>query len=261
VAAANHPLWTDYVAAFGSIVGILIAFVSVIVSGVAVYYAARSAGDAEESARMARRTADAAGDLVHASRATLDAAIEQLRLARIEHERLEAERVRRPVVPELIPSEIEARPGEEAPPGTFRIGFTNEGDAPLSEAVLTIMLDPGSRPEVTDRWGTLSGQVPEDETTERWPGADGVPRGFDFLTAVVTVRPGVSVARYVRANRQGRFALRVKLFSAELDGGGPWIDVAVEVSREGQTMIDDLSGQAPANPTAGRCVELDVGDS
>jgi hypothetical protein len=261
VAAADHPLWTDYVAAFGSILGILIAVTGVIVAGVAVYYAVRSAGDAEDSARSAKRTADAASDLVHASRATLDAATKQLGLARIEHERLEAERARRPVVLKLAPSEIEARPGEEAPAGTFRVGFTNEGNGPLTEAVLTIMLDPGSRPEVTDRWGNLSGQVPEDETTERWPGADGVPRGFDFLTSVVNLRPGVSMVRYVRARRQGRFALRVKLFSAELDGSGPWIDVAVEVSPQGRTVIDDLSEHAPSSPTTGRCVDLKVGES
>jgi hypothetical protein len=258
VLAADHPLWTDYVGAFGSIVGILIGITGVLIAGVAVYYAIQSAADAECSARLARRTADASADIANASRATLNAAIEQLRVARIEHERLEADRARRPIVDALIPSEIEARVGEDAPAGTFRIGFTNTGNAPLTEGVLTIMLDPGSTPELTDRWGTPSGQLRDDETIERWPGADGLPRGFDFLVTTVSVRPGVSIVRYVRAKRHGRFPLRVKLFSAELDGGGPWIDVAVEVSTTGQTRIDDLAGEGLSGATAGRCIDLEA---
>jgi hypothetical protein len=255
---ADHPLWTDYVAAFGSAVGIFVAVIGVIVAGVALYYAARSAQDAEESSRLARRTADAAGDLVHASRATLNSAIEQLQIARAEHSRLEAERARRPAVDRIVVSGITASPGEEAPPGTFRIGFTNTGDKSLTEAVLTIMVDRGALPEVTNRWGDVSGRLSEDVTTERWPGAHGVPREFEYLVTTLDVARGVSRVQYMRLRRHGRFALRAKLFCADLDGDGPWIDVFVDVSETGQTTIDDLSADRPREPTAGRHAELTV---
>jgi hypothetical protein len=213
------------------------------------------------SARLARRTADAAGDIANASRATLDSAIEQLKIAGHEHRRLEEERARQPAVASIVVSEINARPGEQAPPGTFRIEFTNTGDKLLSEGLLTIMLDPGSLPELTDRWGGRSGKLRDDETIERWPGARGLPRDFDFLATSVDVQRGVSVVRYVRVRRHGRFALRVKLFSVDLDGDGPWIDVAVVISAPGTTTIDDLSGDNPPGPTAGRCAALAAGGS
>jgi hypothetical protein len=258
---ADHPYWTDYVTALGSVIGLVIALIGLLVAGGALYYAIQSAADAEFSARSARQTADAAGDIATASRATLNSAIEQLRIARDEHRRLEEERARRPRVASIMISEINARPGEQAPPGTFRIAFTNTGDRPLSEGLLTIMLDPGSRPELTDRWGGSSGKLRDDETIARWPGANGLPRDFDFLATSVDVQRGVEFVRYVRVRRHGRFALRVKLFNVDLEGDGPWIDVAVVISATGTTTIDDLSGDNPPGPTAGRCAVLAMEES
>ena len=255
---ADHPLWTDYVAAFGSIVAVVVAGVGVLIAIIALYYAIQSTHEAEESSRLARRTADAAGELVNAGRATLDSAIGQLRIARLEHERLEAERARRPAVEAIVVSQIEPEPGEDASAGTFRVGFTNTGDKALSEGIFTIMVERGALPEATNRWGDVSGDNRDDVTTERWPGIGGTPRAFDYLASNVNTPRGVSLVRYVRVRRYGRFAVRAKLFSADLEGDGPWVDVLLDVSEAGVTKVDDLSTDAPPSPTAGRSVELTV---
>jgi hypothetical protein len=256
VPAAEHPPWTEYVAALGSIVGIIVAISGVILAGIALYYAVRSASDAEESAHLARRMADGMGDLVRASQATLGSAIEQLHVARAEHARLEEERARRPVVNQIEISEIEGAPGADAPSGVFRIGFTNSGDTALREALLTIMVDRGALPETTTRWGDAGERLSEDLTMERWPGAQGIPREMEYQAAAVEVPRGVSRVRYIRLQRRGRFALRVKLFCADLEKEGPWVDVFVEVSDRGVTTIDNLSGEGPRQQTTGRHTEL-----
>jgi hypothetical protein len=74
---AAHPLWTDYVAAFGTVVGIAIA-------GSAFVVARRSARDSTRSAESAERTARAAESIGAASAATLEAATKQLELATAE---------------------------------------------------------------------------------------------------------------------------------------------------------------------------------
>jgi len=71
VLLATKPFWTDYVGAFGAIVGILVAAGAFVV--------------ALWSARDSRRSADAAEK-------TATSAHEQLMLARSEHEQREVER-------------------------------------------------------------------------------------------------------------------------------------------------------------------------
>ena len=85
----------------------------ILVAGGAFVVAFRSARDARRSADSSERTA-------HASAATLQAANEQLALVRGEHERMEAERLRKPDVKGIELSAIDPRPGEQAPPGVFR---------------------------------------------------------------------------------------------------------------------------------------------
>jgi hypothetical protein len=113
---ATKPLWTDYVSAFGAAVGILVAAGAFVV-------AFRSARDSSRSADAAETTAASAH--------------EQLVLARAEHEQLEANRRRRPIIERIHVGAIASGPGEEDPPaGVFSIGLTNIGDRDLQDAVL-----------------------------------------------------------------------------------------------------------------------------
>lgn len=230
---ASNPLWTDYLAAVATIVGIVIA-------AAALVMAKRSAADATRSAATSERTARAAEQMSEASVATLEAASGHLELARTEHERLEAERARRPRVDQIELSEVEPRGGEEAPTGIFRVGFMNSGDRPLVDAILTILVDPGLDPLLTNRWGQLLGEQPRDETQERWPGPVGDPRAFDYIAIRLDAAVGLSLVQYVCARRFGRFPVRIKLFSASLDGGGPWIDAWVDIDAAGKARIARL---------------------
>lgn len=228
IVPTGHPFWTDYASVFGAIVGILVAAAALIV-------AVRSARDSKRSADAAERTANA-------SVATLEAATEQLQLASQEHERLEAERARQPGVDQITVSEIQPRPGEEAPAGVFRVGFANRGDADLRDAVLTIMFDPGSAATLVDRWGNLDPDQSKDETHERWPGPLGVLRSFDYFARHVNTPAGVSSLQYVCFPRRGRFPVRVKLFSASLTGFGPWTDKWIDIDEQGSASVSDLPG-------------------
>jgi hypothetical protein len=243
-AAAGHLVWTDYASAIGSIIGILVAAAALLV-------AARSARDASSSAKSAERTAEA-------SATTLEAATAQLELAKQEHERLEAERARRPSVNEISLSEIQARPGEQAPAGVFRIGFTNRGNTDLQAAVLTIMFDPGSAAVLVDRWANLEHDQSRDETHERWPGPDGVLRAFDYFARHVSASQGVSRLQYVCFPRRGRFPIRIKLFSASLGDLGPWVDKWIEIDEEGRASVVDLAGEPERY--AGRLSQFDPTD-
>ncbi len=228
---ASDPLWTDYAAVAAGLAGIVIA-------AVALAMAKSSAADAARSAASSERTARAAEQMSDASVATLAAASSQLAFARIEHERLEAERSLRPKVEQIELSEVKPRVGEEAPPGIFRVSFRNSGDRPLTDAILTILVDPGLDPVLANRYGQTHGDQPLDETQERWPGPAGDPRAFDYMAIRLDVAIGVSVVQYVCARRfGGRFPVRVKLFAASLDGGGPWMDAWVDVDERGRSTI------------------------
>jgi hypothetical protein len=222
----------------------------------AVIIAVRSSKSASRSAGSADRTAEAAAASAAASEGTLKAAEEQLALARDEHAQIEADRARQPVIEAIVASQIASRPGELAPERTVRIGLTNSGARALEDGLLTIMLDPGSDPELTDRWVTRVGDAPDDETIERWPGVEGAPRAFDYFARQVRVPARVSTLQYVRVGRRGRFSMRVKLFSAELAGNGPWVDAVIEVDEAGVARIDDL--QAVQGPFAGRCADFEA---
>ncbi len=240
---ATHPFWTDYVSAFGALVGIVVAAAAFVV-------AFRSAMDARASADSSERTA-------RASRATLQAANEQLELARKEHERLEADRRRRPQVKDVEVSAIEAQAGKETPPGVWRIGVRNSGDRELQDAVLTIMFDRGSAAVLTDRWGNHASDQSKDDTRERWPGVDGVPLAFDYFARHVSVPVGVSRLQYVCMPRAGRFPIRVKLFHAALDGDGPWADRWIEVDDQGGTTILEIAEGGASGGYEGRQAEFD----
>jgi hypothetical protein len=256
VVGASKPLWTDYAAAIGAIVGVLVALVGILIAGVALYVALVSARDSARSADLAEETSAAAERIAKASESTMRAAARQQDLAELAHRRIEAERARRPVVDQLYLSEVSPRPGEEDVPAALRIGFTNSGDLPLRDAILTILLDPGSAPELTDRWGDSLREGRLDETTERWPGVDGLPRAFDYLVRTISVPVGVSSVQYVRVARRGRFAVRVKLFHADLDAGGPWTDAAIVVNVDGRTTVVDLTAEAPSLQAKGRLSEF-----
>jgi len=132
VLLATKPFWTDYVSAFGAIVGILVAASAFVV--------------ALCSTRDARRSADAA-------ETTAASAHEQLMLARAEHEQLEADRQRRPVIERIHIRAIAPAPGEEDPSaGVFSIGLTNTGDRDLQGAVLTILFERASAAQLTNHW-------------------------------------------------------------------------------------------------------------
>lgn len=248
---ATSPLWTEYVSAFATVVGVLVALVAILV-------ARRSAKSALESAEIAQDIAASAAESATSSTATREAAERQLALARQENQQIEAERARKPAVDRIIPSQIENRPGDAAPPRTVRIGFTNSGDRVLEDGLLTLLIDPGSEAELTDRWGVQVSEGRDDETIERWPGPEGVPRAFDYFARPIRVPAGVSVVRYIRVCRHGRFSLRVKLFSTELDGDGLWADAVIVVDKDGTARLDDLSG---ANgPFDGLYTDFDTAD-
>jgi len=251
---AASPLWTEYVSAFATVAAVVIAVVALVI-------AVLSTKSASRSADSAAKTAEAAAASAVASAATREAADQQLALARDEHAQIEADRARQPIIEEIVPSQIASRPGELAPERTVRIGFTNSGARALEDGLLTIMLDPGSDVELTDRWGTRAGEARDDETIERWPGIDGAPRAFDYFARQMRVPAGVSQLQYIRVERRGRFSLRVKLFSAELAGNGPWVDAVIEVDSAGAARIADLLDVH--GPFAGRCGDFDaeVGDT
>jgi hypothetical protein len=246
VSPASHPYWTDYVSAFGAVVGIVVA-------GAAFVVALRSAKDASRSAGSAERTAQA-------SASTLEAASEELALARHEHERLEADRARRPVVERIELSDVHARHGEESPAGVFRVGFSNTGDQDLRDAFFTILLDPGCVAVLVDRWGNVKPDQSKDETHERWPGVEGIPRAFDYFVRRISVPVGVASLQYVCIPRWGRFPIRVKLFHAALAGGGPWVDRWIDINDQGTATVVDLPDDGSCSGTAydGRHADFDV---
>lgn len=236
VLATIGPYWTDYISAFGAVVGILVA-------GGAFVIASRSARDA-------RRSADA-------SEQTAKDAKEQLVLARREHEQLEAERMRRPAIESIRLSSIDPGPGEEdTPQGLFRIEFANTGDRDLQDAVLTILFDRASAAELTDRWGSHDPAQSKDDTRERWPGVEGSPQRFDFFARAVTVQVGVDFVQYVRFPRVGRFPIRVRLFHAALDRRGPWVDRWIDVDDDGKVTVDVVQHDSPRS-YEGRAADFD----
>jgi hypothetical protein len=246
---ADSPLWTEYVSAFATVAGVLIAVVAVVI-------AVRSSNSAFRSADSAEKTAAAADASAVASKATREAADQQLAVAREEHAQIEADRARQPVVEGIVPSQIASRPGELAPERTVRIGFTNRGARALEDGLLTILLNPGSDAELTDRWGKREGEPHDDETIERWPGVNGAPQALDYFARPIRLPAGVSLLHYVRVGRpHGRFSLRVKLFSTELAGNGPWVDAIIDVDPDGTATIDDLSDAS--GPFSGRCGDFD----
>lgn len=233
---ASHPYWTDYVSAFGAVVGIVVA-------GAAFVVALRSTRDAHRSAESAEKTANSA--------------YEQLMLARAEHEQLEADRMRQPAVKTIDLSPINSKPGEQTPVGVFRIGFTNTGDRDLRDALLTILFDRGCAATLTDRWGKPQSDQSKDDTRERWPGINGAPLAFDYFVRSVTVQVGVSVVRYVYIPRAGRFPIRVKLFHAALTGSGLWTDRWIEIDNQGNAEVVDIADDGSAGPYNGRDTDFD----
>jgi hypothetical protein len=235
---ATKPLWTDYVSAFGAAVGILVAAGAFVV--------------ALRSARDSRRSADAA-------ETTAASAHEQLVLARAEHEQLEADRRRRPIIERIHVSAIASGPGEEDPPaGVFSIGLTNIGDRDLQDAVLTILFDRASAAQLTNRWGQPDLDQSRDATQEGWPGVEGPPESFYFFARPITVQAGVSFVQYVRIPRAGRFPIRVKLFHATLDRRGAWTDRWIEVvDPTGKTTVIDIGKGHRDGPYDGRDADFD----
>lgn len=218
--SATKPYWTEYVSAFGAIVGFLVA-------GAAFIVASRSARDARRSADASEHTARDAKD--------------QLALARAEHEQLEADRRRRPTIERIHIGAIDPVPGEEDPPaGVFSIGLTNTGDRDLQDAVLTILFERASAAQLTNHWGQPDLDQSYDTTKEGWPGVEGSPESFYFFARRITVQVGVSFVQYVRIPRAGRFPIRVKLFHAALDRRGPWTDRWIDVDPTGKTTVIDI---------------------
>jgi hypothetical protein len=238
VLLATKPFWTDYVAAFGAVVGILVAAGAFVV--------------ALSSARDSRRSADAAEK-------TASSAHEQLMLARSEHEQLEAERRRRPAIERIQIGALEPGPDEEDPPaGVFSIGLTNTGDRDLQGAVLTILFERASAAELTDHWGRPDFDQSHDTTRERWPGVKGPPESFYFFARRITVQVGVSFVQYVSILRTGRFPIRVKVFHADLAGRGPWTDRWIEVDEDGKTVVVDIGETNAREPYDGRDADFDT---
>lgn len=237
VLSATTPFWTDYVSAFGAVIGILVAASAFVV--------------ALGSARDSRRSADAA-------ETTAASAHEQLVLARTEHEHLEADRRRRPVIERIHVGAIAPGPGEEDPPaGVFSIGLTNTGDRELQDAVLTILFHPASAAQLTDHWGTPGLDQSHDTTQENWPGVQGSPESFHFFARPIAVQVGVSFVQYVRIPRVGRFPIRVKLFHATLDRRGPWIDRWIDVAPTGKMTVIDIGQDKQEGPYDGRNANFD----
>ncbi len=234
---AAEPLWTEYVSAFGAVVGILVAASAFVV--------------ALRSTRDSRRSADAAETAAASAR-------EQLMLARAEHEQLEADRRRRPVIEHIHIGAISSGPGEQDPPaGVFSIGLTNTGDRDLHDAVLTILFERASAAQLTNHWGQPDLDQSHDATQESWPGVAGPPESFHFFARVITVQVGVSFVQYVRIPRVGRFAIRTKLFHASLDRRGPWTDRWIDVASTGKTEVIDIGEARTGRPYEGRNADFD----
>jgi hypothetical protein len=246
---ASSPSWTEYVSAFAAVGGFLVA-------GVALMIAKASSKSASLSAESAETTAKAAEESARAGVATSQAADAQLAFAREERAEMQADRARRPIVDAIVPSQIDNTQSEVAPARTIRIGFTNSGDRALEDCLLTIMLNRGADSELTNRWGTQTGETRDDTTIEQWPGVNGAAQTFDYFARTMRVPAGVSVVRYVRVGRPGRFSLRVKLFSTELAGNGPWVDAVIQVDSVDYATVNDLANQR--EPSSGRCSDLDV---
>ncbi len=237
VLLATKPFWTDYVSAFGAIVGILVAASAFVV--------------ALCSTRDARRSADAA-------ETTAASAHEQLMLARAEHEQLEADRQRRPVIERIHIRAIAPAPGEEDPSaGVFSIGLTNTGDRDLQGAVLTILFERASAAQLTNHWGQPDLNQSHDTTQEGWPGVEGPPESFYFFARPITVQVGVSFVQYVRIPRVGRFPIRVKLFHATLDRRGSWTDRWIDVDLTGKTTVIDIGQGSQEGPYEGHNADFD----
>jgi hypothetical protein len=238
---ATSPLWTEYVSAFGGVVGIFVAGVALLV--------------AMGSAKSARRSAEASESAAETSKEAIRAANAQLAIAEREAERIEAEQARRPAVSGIKISEIESLPGELAPPGVFRISIKNEGERDLRDAWLTVLCVRGSAAELVDRWGNPKSDQDRDVTRERWPGVQGSPEVFDYFARQIHIEVGVSHILYVRIPRSGTFPIRAKLFHQALEGGGPWIDNWVAVDDDSASVRDHFEGYAGAS--RGRLTDFD----
>jgi len=241
VTVASHPFWTEYVSAFGALVGILVA-------GGALVVALRSATSAKRSAEASEAAAETSKEAVEAANA-------ELAIAERESERVEAEQARLPVVSGIEISEIEPLPGELAPPGVFRIVIRNEGERDLDRAWLSILCVRWSAAELVDRWGNPRPEQDRDETRERWPGVQGSPEVFDYFARRVELEAGVSLVVYVRIPRSGTFPIRAKLFHQALKGGGPWIDRWVAIDDDSTRVLDRLDRGAAVS--AGRLSDFD----
>lgn len=249
--------WTDYVSAWGAIAAILIAVVGVGFAAAAWRQARASAADALRSAGAARDTATSAKEISDASQKALEAATAQLEVATQEHERLEAERARRPAVDQIVITDVTPAEGEDPAIGVFRIAFLNSGTRDLTDAQLTLLFVRGSATELlSGRWGDPEPTASLDNTRERWPGSDGSPLDLDFVVKPVSVQRGVWKLQYIRIRRQGRFPIRAKLFHADLEGNGPWIDAWVHVDESGTTRVEVIEPGGSDEQFAGRLNQL-----
>lgn len=249
--------WPDYVSAFGAIVGILVAVIGVVIARAASKIARKSAADSKLSAEAARKTAKAADAISEASTKALQAATAHLEVATREHEQLEADRARRPVVDRIELSEVEPSEGEEPSRGVFRIAFRNTGNRDLNDAFLTILFVRGCAAELlADRWGAPRPTESKDSTSERWPGVHGPLRDLDYFVVRVTGECDIAKLLYVRIPRHGTFPLRAKLSNADLAGGGPWVDVRITVDEDGRTAITRIPSNDPTVAYEGRCIDF-----
>jgi hypothetical protein len=254
--AAAIP-WTDYVGAWGSIAAILVALIGLVVAVAAWLEASDSAAAAWRSSEAAVDTARSSEQINEASQKTLDAATAQLVLAKSEHERLEAERARKAVVERIVLTDVIPAVGDDPAIGLFRIGFTNSGTLDLKDAHLTILFVRGSASELlTGRWGGPESHESRDSTRERWPAGDGAPIDLDFVGKSVIAQRGIWNLQYVRVRRRGTFPIRVKLFHADLDGNGPWVDAWVHVDANGRTRIQNINAGKPDSVIGGRLDQL-----
>lgn len=249
--------WTDYVSAWGSLAAIVIALIGVGFAVAAWGQARDSAADASRSAVAAERTADLAKEFGEASTKALEAATAQLEVATREHEQLEAERARQPIVDHIALTDVVPAEGEDPAIGVFRVAFTNSGTRDLTDAHLTILFVRGSAAELlTGRWGDPDPSGSRDSTRERWPGPDGLPLDLDYVVKSVSAQRGIWRLQYVRMQRQGSFPIRVKLFQVDLAGDGLWADAWVHVDKDGRTRIRNVDEAKPDKAVEGRLNEL-----
>ncbi len=249
--------WTDYVSAWGSLAAIVIALLGVGFAAAAWSQARDSAADAFRSAEAAERTSDSAKESSEASTKALQAATAQLEVATREHEQLEAERARQPIVDRIALTDVVPAKGDDPAIGVFRVAFTNAGTRDLTDAHLTILFVRGSAAELlTGRWGDPDPSGSRDSTRERWPGPDGLPLDLDYVVKPVSAQRGIWKLQYVRIQRQGLFPIRVKLFHIDLAGDGPWADAWVHVAEDGKTRIQNVDDAKPDEVVEGRPDEL-----